>query len=372
MAAAWQRTEPAVFEQAEALLDGILLDGLDICLPVHLHKWAACAALERGVHVLVEKPLAATVAEGKHMISAADRAARVLSLAENHRRTPTIRTARWLLRERDEIGVPEIFHAQRSRYQAPEPQPWHWRADRRLGGGGWALDNGAHLIDTLRYLFGPVESVSAVAKRTIDQPLFGGPDGASGVDDREDLLAGLLRFSNGMTGIFSQASRLPGDEHFRFSIQGSEGAIVDHGGQLFHAPLPTALVTGRSGARRQLSDYQAEFIASLSEEEHNRLFPFGLWDDFPVECGEFLRAIISGMPVEIDGRSGLETLATSLAFYESAVSGSTVRVADVLDGTVSAYQMESAEQGAGEADPPGLDLVAFRTRWERREQPAGP
>jgi predicted dehydrogenase len=356
--AAWQVTKPIVFTSIQNLLNGVMIDGLDVCLPVYLHQSTACTALNRGINVLVEKPLAQSVAAAREMIGTAEANGCVLSLAENHRRSISIRTAHWLLWDRAEIGVPEIFHAQRIRYQDPRPQEWHWRTCRRMGGGGWAIDNGAHFLDTMRYLFGPVETVSAVAKRTTDQPLFykGQP---SGVDQREDLLAGLLRFTNGMTGVFSSASHLPGNDVFHFSIQGTEGSIVDDGGQLFHAPLPTAIVRDQGGAVRQLKEYEDDFLGSLSAGERERLFPFGLQGDFSVECGEFLRAISSEEPVEIGGQSALETLATSLAFYESAVSGTAVSVADVLAGIVNSYQQSLDE--ATSTLP--YDFGNYRTRW---------
>ncbi|MFE7497568.1 Gfo/Idh/MocA family protein [Streptomyces albidoflavus] len=359
--AQWQDERPAAFTTTVDLLEQGGLDGLDVCLPVHLHESAACAALTRGIHVLVEKPLAPTIAAGRRMAEAAQAAGLTLSLAENHRRSLSIRTARWLLRDQGVIGTPEVFHAQRSRYQAPTPQAWQWRATRRLGGGGWAIDNGAHLLDTLRYLFGPVETVSAVAKRTADHLLTGGP---SRIDEREDLLAGLLRFTSGMSGVFSNTSTLPGDERFQFSIQGTKGALVDHGGQLFHAPLPTAEIHDESGFVRRLADYGEEFLHSLSETEQERIFPFGLRGDFPVECAEFLRAVAFGNPVEIDGHSALETLATSLAFYESAVSGDTVRVADVLSGRVHAYQNSIDDVIT---DSLLHDFRSHTTRWPQAE-----
>lgn len=356
--AEWQVTKPMEFASAEDLLNGVMIHGLDVCLPVYQHRPVTCAALNRGVHVLVEKPLAQSIAAAREMIDSAAANGCVLSLAENHRRSISIRVARWLLWDRAEIGVPEVFYAQRTRYQDPLPQAWHWRTCQRMGGGGWAIDNGAHLLDTMRYLFGPVKTVSAIAKRTADQPLLceGLP---VGVDQREDFLAALIRFTNGMTGIFSSASHLPGGDFFQFSIQGSEGCIADNGGQLFHAPLPTAIVRGRDGVQHLIKEYENDFLESLSSEEQERLFPFGLRSDFSVECAEFLRSISSAEPVEIDGQSAIQTLATSLAFYESAVSGTTVSVADVLAARASSYQKSLDE----ETSAMSYDFADYRTRW---------
>ncbi|MEU8729348.1 Gfo/Idh/MocA family oxidoreductase [Streptomyces tendae] len=348
------------------LLEAVDVDAVDICLPVHLHAPAVEAAAACGVHAMVEKPLARTIDEGRRMVDAMEAASLVLALAENHRRSLGIRTARWLLRERAIIGAPKVFHAQRSRFEPPVARATQWRAVRALGGGGWAIDNGAHLLDALTYLFGPAESVTAVARRVAERPLVTVDGEPAGIDEREDLLLGLMNFTGDVSGVLSCISSLPGDERFHFSIQGTKGSLVDSGGQLFHAPLPTAHLHTADGAVGQIVDHQKEYLAALPLAERDRLFPFGLVEDFPVECADFLRAVAWNSPVEINGRAGLRTLATSLAFYESSAAGRTVRVDDVLTGAVSAYQdalhIPDPDGVRLDADPPGRCL--------RRGEPA--
>ncbi|RCG17918.1 gfo/Idh/MocA family oxidoreductase [Sphaerisporangium album] len=356
--ASWQPRRPRVLSRVDQLLDPAVIDGVDVCLPVADHQPVACTAAQRGIHVLVEKPLAVTIAAGRAMMTAARQAGVVLSLAENHRRTLTIRTAAWLLR-RGIIGTPELLHAQRSRYEPPaDDRRWQWRAGRAHGGGGWAIDNAAHLLDTLIYLFGPIDAVTATAKRVQERRLA--RDGTWVVDEREDVLAALLTFANGMTGMFSVTSALPGNERFLFSIQGTDGAIVDDGGQLFHAPLPSAQIHTRNGRNGRIEDFHQAFLNSLSPQQTQRLFPYGLREDFPIECAEFLRAIRDQVGVEITAEAALQTLATSLAFYESAASGGhTVRVPDVLSGALHTYQDTVTAADALS----GCDFRDHRTRW---------
>jgi predicted dehydrogenase len=361
--AAWQGSKPLVFSNFDEMLACVPIDGLDVCLPVYLHRAAACAAFAHGVHVLMEKPLAATMTDAYAILEAARQSGCLLAFAENHRRALSIRIARWLIHDQGRIGVPEIVHAQRSRYQAPSEAPWHWRASRRASGGGWAIDNGAHLLDTLQYLFGPVASVSAAAKRTADRPLVREKGEDRLIDEREDFLAGMLFFDSGMTGVFSNVSGLPGDERFLFSVQGTQGAITDSGGELFHAPLPSARIRDLSGDAGQLQDYRDDYFDSLDAEERERLFPHGLSHDFAIECADFLRAIRGYSEYEIDGTAALRTLATSLAFYESAVTGKSVTVADVLSGKASAYQATIAIDCQDPSEAPALDLGSFRSRW---------
>src|SRR5436190_642381 len=80
--------------------------------------------------------------------------------AENVRRGLSQRTAHWLLHERGLIGRPRLFFSQHASWSDPSPERnWHWRTEKALGGGGMIMDSGAHYCDTLRYLFGDIESV---------------------------------------------------------------------------------------------------------------------------------------------------------------------------------------------------------------------
>lgn len=372
---AWQDRRPRVFTSVEQMLHDTQLDAVDVCLPVADHEPVTVQALRQGLHVLVEKPLATTVAGGRAMVAAAAEAGRVLALAENHRRAMPIRIARWLL-DQQAIGAPELLLAQRSRYQPPAPlqppagrtgvpQP-QWRASRRLSGGGWAIDNAAHLLDTWQYLFGPIAAVTATAKRITDR-IVPHPDGTAVIDEREDLLAALVRFEGGTTAIFSCASALPGAENFCSTIQGTLGAIVDPGeagsGQLFHTPLITAQLRVPGHPPRTLGEFQREFLTSLGHDERRRMFPHHLENEFAIECAEFADAIRHGTPVEITGTDALVTLATSLAFYESAMTLATVTVEAVLSGQVTAYQDTIQPPNPRQESKLEGDFAVYRTQW---------
>jgi hypothetical protein len=87
-----------------------------------------------------------------------------------------------------------------------------------------------------------------------------------------------------------------------------------------------------------MDDLQQEFLAGLAEGGREALFPHGITDDVSLELYDFLAAVRDGRPPEIDGLEGLRYVAVCLACYESHVAGGPVRVQDVLDGRVDAYQ----------------------------------
>jgi predicted dehydrogenase len=118
----------------------------------------ARAAVERGKHVLVEKPAARSVAEIDPLIAAA-RAARVtVAVGFNHRFHPALREARSLF-EQGAIGP--LLHV-RARYGHGGRLGYEreWRADPALSGGGELIDQGLHLIDLARWFAGEFRDVS--------------------------------------------------------------------------------------------------------------------------------------------------------------------------------------------------------------------
>ena len=95
------------------------------------------------------------------------------------------------------------------------------------------------------------------------------------------------------------------------------------------------LADGSEVSREQI---QADYMASLSDEEKTRLFPYGATDGFAIEVWDFVNAIASGRRPEMDGLDGLRAKALCESCYESATLGRPVKFVDVLDGRISAYQ----------------------------------
>jgi len=83
---------------------------------------------------------------------------------------------------------------------------------------------------------------------------------------------------------------------------------------------------------------QAEYQATLSPEEKNRLFPYGSTDGFAIEVWDFVNAIATGRKPEMDGVDGLRAKTLCETCYESATAGGFVRFDDVFEGHVDAYQ----------------------------------
>jgi predicted dehydrogenase len=137
-----------VFDSHEALLDemGGALDFVDVCAPPYAHAEIALAAMDRGLHVLCEKPLATTVRGARAMLSKAIEARRVLHPSHNYRHAPVIKAVRSILDEgalgRVHLVTLDTFRTTHAR----GVREWneHWRRDPRYAGGGIAMDHGSH------------------------------------------------------------------------------------------------------------------------------------------------------------------------------------------------------------------------------------
>jgi predicted dehydrogenase len=148
------RVQPLVPEAAvAATLDELLrheLDGVVIATPSALHAQQSLAALERGLAVFCQKPLARTAAENVAIVEAARKADRLLGCDLSYRHTEAMRRIRNAVVE-GELGsvhaVDLVFH----NAYGPDKS---WARDPALAGGGCAIDLGIHLVDLALWTLG--------------------------------------------------------------------------------------------------------------------------------------------------------------------------------------------------------------------------
>ena len=124
------------------------------------HAPLATAAIDRGLPVVVDKPLAPTVAAAEALVSHARRAGVLLTVFQNRRWDSDQLTLQRLLAE-DRLGEVMRFESRFERWRpAPDAAAWRESATPRQG-GGQLLDLGSHLVDQALVLFGPATHVYA-------------------------------------------------------------------------------------------------------------------------------------------------------------------------------------------------------------------
>jgi predicted dehydrogenase len=196
-----------------ALVQSAGLDIIDICTPPNLHRDIAIAALDRGLHVLCEKPLARTSAEAREMVGKAEENGRMLMTAFCHRFHPPVLFAKDLI-ENDDLGRIVMF---RSRFSGSFPGiEGQWFSDPEISGGGALLDTGVHSIDLFRYLVGEVTSASGKSA-TVNPKLH-----------VEDCAVATLQSEGGALGVVETSWSTPGGRNV-LELYGTAGAcIIDY------------------------------------------------------------------------------------------------------------------------------------------------
>jgi len=187
-----------VFSDYDRLLQSGLVDAVTICTPNDTHRPLTLAALGAGLHVLCEKPMAATLPEATEMIEAARAAGRILQINQSCRYSPLYAKVAELVHS-GAIGEPRHARCIRAGGSTPD-MGWSPGATwfvQKAHQGGLVLDIGIHMADMLRWVVGEVDEVAAYVdtwKPDIDVP---------------DNVSALFRFRNGATGVLELSWTLP-------------------------------------------------------------------------------------------------------------------------------------------------------------------
>lgn len=145
------------------LLDTVRPDVVHICTPHHLHASLAIDCLERGINVIVEKPLAHTVEEGRRLVTAAEQSRAKIAVCFQNRYNVTSATMRRLL-DTGELGEVRgasatVMWHRSAQYYLDRP----WRGTWAEGGGGLLMNQAIHTVDLLQWLVGDVTKVEGQA-----------------------------------------------------------------------------------------------------------------------------------------------------------------------------------------------------------------
>jgi predicted dehydrogenase len=170
------------------------LEAVHVATPVALHAEVAIAATRRGLHVLVEKPLAASLAQARAVVAAVEDAGVVGAV--NYGRRMQATRARLLELVRDVVGRPRMVAISLVHDDHAEPgsRPFTWVQDAALGGGRLQA-YGVHDLDLVVEAFGDVEAVAAATDVGVGERAAG--DGTPRPVTAEDAYAILLRLRGG-------------------------------------------------------------------------------------------------------------------------------------------------------------------------------
>ncbi|MBZ0292089.1 MAG: Gfo/Idh/MocA family oxidoreductase, partial [Anaerolineae bacterium] len=292
------------------------LDVVSVATPNFLHSPVAVAALQAGKHVLSEKPLARTVAEGEAMVKAAIENNRVLEVAFNHRRRGDVQVLKSYI---DEGGLGTVYNAKAYwMRRAGIPGMGGWFTSREQAGGGPLIDLGVHALDMAMYLLGEPEVV-AVSGMTYAEL---GPRGRGSRGDRveggnyevEDLATAFIRLSGGVTLLLEASWAVYGrhGDDYGVVLHGTDGGadidVVQYSWEntltiysdTAGVPAVVKPKVGRGGGHAQVVSEFVDIVRSNDWENHR-------------------------------GQEGLRRTQIIEAIYRSAVEGHELALTDVAE-----------------------------------------
>ncbi|MGP0061973.1 MAG: Gfo/Idh/MocA family protein [Isosphaeraceae bacterium] len=300
---AFERRIPRHFNDYRTLLDLKDVELVVLGLPNDLHCEVTCRAAEAGKHVVVEKPMAPSLAECDRMIAACERAGVILGYAEELCFTPKYVRLKQLV---DEGALGKIHTVKQSeKHDGPHAG---WFYDTGRSGGGVTFDMGCHAIEFFRWLLGDA-STGAKARITgafAQMGTYVHGDKTNG--DDEAIL--ILTFDGGAVGLAEESWTKPGGMDDRAEVFGSEGqAYAD---VLFGNALRAFSRHGYGYAVEK-----AGSTAGWSFPIYEEIWNYG----FPQEMEHFVDCVRRGAAPRENGHDGRAVVEAVHALYASAASG---------------------------------------------------
>ncbi|HXF71122.1 MAG TPA: Gfo/Idh/MocA family oxidoreductase [Actinomycetota bacterium] len=316
---------PRACTDPQEVLDPELCRAVVIASPNDTHRELAWTALDRGLHVLCEKPLALTYADAAALARLASRVGATTLVPFTYRYMPTTRFVKRLIDE-GYLGRP---HHLNMRYFCGFGMSgeYLWRMDRARAGSGVLGDLGSHFLHLAEWFFGDVRAVACELGTLVSRPAVD-PTGLP-YEPADDVAVIVLRFANGARGVI-------------------------HVSAVAHEPTPFAQIHemdlhGSEGTLHHVIDWdrRQEVRGSRTGEDAIRVLPVpdDLWDGgprAPVKAtyhdvfrrqgkmvGEFVAAALQGREVRPDFGDGARVQLLIEAALRSAADGRVVGVEEL-------------------------------------------
>ena len=296
------------YTDLDAMLDESGVEAVAVCTPHPLHAAFAVPCLERGIHVAIEKPLAASLADCDAILDAQKRGGAVATtICQRRFYRPAMRVKAAI--DAGKLGKPilgtvNMLGWRDMAYYASDP----WRGTWKGEGGGVLINQAPHQIDLLLWYMGEVEELYGIWD-TLNHPGL----------EVEDTAAAVIRFKSGAIGNIvvsnSQNPALFGNVRVHGSNGASVGVQTD-GGAMFVAGVsgiaepPVNDLWTVPGEEDCLARYQAEdraFFRGIDGTHHFHC----------VQIEDFLGAIQEGRPPLVTLEDGRRTVELITAIYRS-------------------------------------------------------
>lgn len=291
-------TGAKAYTSLDDLLNGEKPDVLHICTPHYLHVPMALKALEKGIHVLIEKPCAVTLEELKALREAQNRTGLKVGTCFQNRYNLSALQLKSMLEDTGKygriLGARGFVTWERGKdYYADD---WHGTLEKECG--GVLINQAIHTLDMLQYLTGELLAVTGHTSN----------DHLKGLIEVEDTATALLEFADGVNGVFYATLANSCDSPVFVEIKCEKATFRMEGDNLFE--------TGGDG--------KIEAVRGYKEKDYPGKACWGTGHSALI-C-DFYSSIIEERPFEIDAYEGGKAVEAVLGIYKSSASGERVEI----------------------------------------------
>lgn len=280
-----------------------------IATPHPIHAEPAILCLNAGVHVLVEKPLASTLADCDAMIAAASKSGAVIGCISQRRFLEPVRRMKQAIDAgkigRPVLGVFQMYSWRDEAYYRSDP----WRGKWDTEGGGVLINQSPHMLDLLQWFMGDIDEITG-CWGNLNHPYI----------EVEDTALAMIRFKNGGLGsIVASLSQRPGI-YTKVHIHGSNGASVG-----VETDRGATFIAGMSGiAEPPLNDLwtipgEEHLLAQFQEEDRRNFAGINATEHYhALQIQDFLQAVLEKRPPLVTAEQGRIVVEMFTAIYESS------------------------------------------------------
>lgn len=295
----------AWFKDLASMLAKVSPDGIIIATPNQYHVTNGLQAIEAGIPVLMEKPLADNVEDALELVEASEKNNCPLLVGHHRRHNPMLQKAKEIIAS-GKLGTVLAVHCM---FWVMKPDDYFSALWRRKKGAGPVLVNMIHDVDCLHYLFGDVTSVNAIETKKI-----------RGFDN-EECCGAILKFTNGVIATLSISDSvsapwnwdMTAQENPAFSFVSENAHFI--GGTHGSLALPSLEFWNYKGER------------SWSNKLDHLAYHYAAIDPLIVQLNNFRDVILGRAEPMVNGREGLRTLRTTFAVKQAAQTGRTIHLA---------------------------------------------
>lgn len=294
------------FTSLDEALKNVEADAADVCVWNCNHAKCTIDALNAGLHVMCEKPMAHSTAEAEEMKKVADANGKLLMIGFVLRYFNESQVAKEFI---DSGDMGEIYYS-KATYLRRHGAPGGWFCDKERSGGGPVIDLGVHVIDHTRYLMGSPKPVSVYAatfeklgnRKNLKTAAAWIPEDAKEDDkcDVEDLATALIRYDNGAVTLLETSYSINGEGTTTKELFGTKGGIKVTDGDL--------------KMYMEMNDYMVDVKPVLTCLKDSA-------SGFDREINHFVDCCLNGTECQSTAEDGIVIMKILDAIYESAGTG---------------------------------------------------